>query len=243
MGKIIVGNWKMNVGPLAQVRDWARAISLPSAVEVVLSPSTPFLSTVSAAVEGTNVKVSAQDCSSQPEGAFTGDVSASMLKDVGVSYVIIGHSERRQGHGETSDDVRKKAAQAIKAGLIPIICIGESEQERTQGKAMDVVRKQVMESIPDEATKGKILLAYEPVWAIGSGKTPSADDIRQMHGHILSVAAQRTGLAPERISVLYGGSVKADNAAGIMAVPGVAGVLVGGASLKLEEFNSILRAA
>jgi triosephosphate isomerase len=163
-----------------------------------------------------------------------------MLADAGAAYVIVGHSERRMHHHETSGDVRQKAAQAMKSGLIPIICVGETDSERSAGKTDEVVGRQLCDSLPEEARKKQFLLAYEPVWAIGSGKTPTLEDIGQMHASIAAVAAQRTGLAPAQISVLYGGSVNAANAAAIMAAPGVAGVLVGGASIKPEEFGKII---
>ena len=245
MQKIVVGNWKMYGGPVAQARALAEKViacgRTTSSVTVVICPSSPLLAVLSPLMSGSKLILGAQDCHGEVEGAYTGDVSAKLLKEIGAAYVIVGHSERRTLHHETSADVRKKAAAAIASGLIPIICVGESAQERKQGKAEEIVAKQVEESLPDAAAKSQFIIAYEPVWAIGSGQTPTAGDIAQMHTHIASAAARRTGLAPERISVLYGGSVKGDNAAAIMATEGVAGVLVGGASLKAEEFCEIIK--
>jgi triosephosphate isomerase len=247
MKKFVVGNWKMHGEPAmaqALAQEVARFCkSLPRSVEVVISPPAPLISMVSAAVERTGVQVGAQDCHAQQEGAFTGDASASMLKAVGASYVIVGHSERRQHHHESNETVRQKATAAIAAGLKPIICIGETLEHRQSGKAESVVEKQVRESLPETVASGNFLLAYEPVWAIGSGQTPSVDDIRKMHLHIKDVAAGATGLRGDQINVLYGGSVKASNAREIMATDGVAGVLVGGASLKAEEFSKIMASA
>jgi len=264
MQKTIVGNWKMHGEP-AMAHDLALAVAdaadkLPAGIEVVVCPPAILISQVITSLIGSKVKVGGQDCHSQPSGAFTGDIGAPMLKAAGCSHVIVGHSERRLYHQESNEDVRQKAARAIESGLIPIICVGESEAERDSGQAMEAVGRQLVESIPGWGRsysaganlaplpasplmgEGKchFLLAYEPVWAIGSGKTPSGDDIRQMHLHIRSVAALQLGLAPERISVLYGGSVKAANAREIIGVEGVSGVLVGGASVKAEEFCNIV---
>jgi triosephosphate isomerase (TIM) len=245
--KLIVGNWKM-YGALEKTQALladlkAQSAHFPASAEVVVCPPDIVLPIVAWALAKTPIKLGAQDCSDQPEGAFTGDVSVRMIKEAGASYVIVGHSERRTIHRETNEDVRKKAAASMKEGLIPIICIGETASEREAGKAQAVVETQVKESLPNEARQSRFILAYEPVWAIGSGKTPSADDIMQMHTYIASVAAERTGLAKEAISVLYGGSVKAANAKEILHTQSVAGVLVGGASLKADEFNKIIAAA
>ncbi len=242
--KIIVGNWKMHGTP-GSARALAGAIAaygaaLAKPVTVVLCPPFVLIPNVAWVLKDSPVKTGGQDCSQKPEGAFTGDVSAPMLKAAGCDYVIVGHSERRQHHRETSEDVRKKAAAAIAAGLIPIICIGETESERSQGKAEAVVGAQVKESLPKECGEGNFLLAYEPVWAIGTGKTPTVKDIQAMHAHALEVASQQTGLANNQISVLYGGSVKSANAKEILSVPGVSGALVGGASLQAEEFCKIV---
>jgi triosephosphate isomerase len=239
--KTIVGNWKMHGTP-ESARELARAIAacpLPSGVKVVICPPATLFSVVAFA----EVPMGGQDCSAEAEGAFTGDISASMLKEAGCDYVIVGHSERRHYHDETNEDVRNKATQAIAAGLIPIVCIGETAAERDAGNAKKVVGAQVAESLPKFAGEDNVILAYEPVWAIGTGKTPKPEDIRAMHAHILAVAAHETGLAPSQISVLYGGSVKSANAQEILALNGVSGVLVGGASLKADEFCKIAQAA
>lgn len=247
MQKIVVGNWKMH-GDSAMALALSRSISaeaerLSPHVQVVVCPPATLIAQVAHQISGMDVMIGGQDCHIQPQGAFTGDISAPMLKAAGCSHVIIGHSERRQYHHETNGDVRNKAVTAIKTGLIPIICIGESLAEREAGKARTVVGAQIKECVPDEADDGNFILAYEPVWAIGSGKTPTIDDIGQMHAYIVSVASKQTGLAASQIRVLYGGSVKPDNARQIMITEGVSGVLVGGASLKAEDFCRIMAAA
>lgn len=243
MTKWVVGNWKMH-GGAAMAGELVRAVAAAAAqsrAEVVVCPPYVLLSHVAQLVSGSAVKLGAQDCHPQAEGAHTGDVSAPMLKEAGCRYVIVGHSERRSAYGESDGLVRHKAAIAQSEGLTPIICVGETLAQREQGVAEALVGQQVRDSIPEG--KGNFLLAYEPVWAIGSGKTPTVDDIEQMHRHIVSVASERTGRAPEAMAVLYGGSVKAANAASIMAAAAVSGVLVGGASLKADEFCGIIAAA
>lgn len=243
----IVGNWKMH-GDAASARTLVEAVvvqasKMPASVEVVVCPPATLARDVASQVAGSRVRVGGQDCHDQADGAFTGDVSAAMLKDVGCGYVIIGHSERRSLHKETSELVRKKALRAIKTRLIPIICIGETRDERVAGKAYEVVGGQLWDSIPEETQEADFILAYEPVWAIGSGLTATTDDIRDMHTYILGEAAKKTGLATGSIPVLYGGSVKAAGAREILTTDGVSGVLVGGASLKAEEFCNIVASA
>jgi triosephosphate isomerase len=247
MQKIVIGNWKM-FGDPAMAANLSQAVveeaeRLKSNVRVILCPPAPLLYTVAGHISKTSVALGGQDCHIQPEGAYTGDVSANMLKQAGCNFVLVGHSERRKYHLESSRDVSLKAARAIKAGLVPVICIGETEQERAAGKTKDILAEQIRESIPEEAVSSDFMLAYEPVWAIGSGKTPTIDDISEIHTYIRSFTSKRTGVAIERIFVLYGGSVKSDNAREIMAIESVAGVLVGGASLKEEEFCRIIAAA
>ncbi len=228
----------------------AQAVRSPAA-QVVVCPPSILLYDIGKIVSGQTVALGGQDCRPELEGAHTGDISAQMLKEAGCQYVIVGHSERRAAYNESNQLVSDKASGALKQGLTPIICIGETLEQRESGNAQAVVSQQVRESLPVEVLKesagieqtGKFVLAYEPVWAIGSGKTPTTDDIKQMHQAILSVASQRTGLALGSISVLYGGSVKAANAKDIMAIEAVSGVLVGGASLKADEFCSIIAAA
>jgi triosephosphate isomerase len=246
MKKLVVANWKM-YGQPAMARQLAAAVvqqaAQTSAASVVMCPPAILVADIAKSLDNQMVAVGGQDCHADAEGAHTGDISAVMLKDAGCSHVIVGHSERRTNHGETSAQVNAKAARAIVSGLIPIICIGETLAEREKGEAEAVVGAQLRQSIPDSAAQGNFVLAYEPVWAIGSGKTPTTDDIRQMHRYIVSVASERTGVAPAAVAVLYGGSVKAANAKDIMATEAVAGVLVGGASLKADEFCSIIAAA
>ncbi len=213
-------------------------------IEVVMCPPGVLIAQVNYFIKGAKrTKLGGQDCHGLPEGAYTGETSAKMLKDAGAAYVIVGHSERRTYYGETNEVVRLKAARALQTGLTPIICIGESEAERKAGQALEVVGKQVRESLPKEAESQDFVLAYEPVWAIGSGATPTTDDIAAMHAHILAVASGQTGKNTGVIPVLYGGSVKGDNARDILHTAGVGGVLVGGASLKAEEFCRIISAA
>ncbi|NBO18298.1 MAG: triose-phosphate isomerase, partial [Proteobacteria bacterium] len=219
------------------------AAGLPPQVEVALCPPATLLAPLSWVLKDSRVRTGGQDCHAKAEGAFTGNVSAAMLKAAGASFAIVGHSERRQYHRETNADIKAKAAAALAEGLIPVLCIGESEQERKSGQAEAVVGRQVEECLPEGAGKQDFLLAYEPVWAIGSGATPSVDDIASMHHHIMAVAAARMGIAAGAVQVLYGGSVKGANSREILHTPGVAGVLVGGASLKADEFGQIMLAA
>lgn len=241
----VVGNWKMygHKEMASTLLPHIIHASENADTTVVVCPPSILIPQIAALVKGSKVAVGGQDCHPQAEGAFTGDTSAVMLREVGCQYVIVGHSERRQYHQETNTDVSGKAAQAMAAGLIPIICVGETLAERESGAAFNVVAEQVLHSVPFHL-KGEefsqFLLAYEPVWAIGSGKTPTALDIKQMHGHIRQVVSHHKGTPA---AVLYGGSVKAANAAEILGTEGVSGVLVGGASLKAEEFCGIIAAA
>jgi triosephosphate isomerase len=200
------------------------------AAEVVICPPAIYLRDIAALLKGTPLKLGGQDCHPEPQGAFTGDISAGMLKEAGCEYVLAGHSERRQYHGETDALVAAKTARALAEGLTPIVCVGESLAERDAGQAEQVVAAQV------RAALGAPVFAYEPVWAIGSGRTPTAGDIAAMHRAILVVAG-------EGARVLYGGSVKPANAQEILSIPGVSGVLVGGASLNAQDFRAIIAAA
>lgn len=246
MKKIIAGNWKM-YGARSMAEALCREVvgcADGLDVQVVICPPAVLLAQVSALLAGSkHVKSGGQTCHTQAEGAYTGDISAAMVKDAGATYVILGHSERRRDHFETDSAIRQAAALALQTGLIPIICVGESEDERKSGKALDVVGQQVRDCLPEAAGIHDFVLAYEPVWAIGSGATPTTDDIAAMHAHILSVASERTGKEKAAIPTLYGGSVKAANAREIMQTAGVSGVLVGGASLKADEFCRIISAA
>lgn len=246
MRKIVIGNWKMHGEPAMahtlalQVADAADARA--DVVEVVLCPPSILIAQVATWLVGSAVKTGGQDCHGEAEGAFTGDTSAAMLKQAGCKYVLAGHSERRLYHHETNEDIRRKAARAIEAGLVPVICIGETAREREDGRTLEVLAAQIRECIPGGVNSHNFILAYEPVWAIGSGRTPTVDDIRQIHAYIKDRTAEHAGLDAGGIQLLYGGSVKAGNAGEIMGTPGVSGVLVGGASIVAEEFCKIVAA-
>ncbi len=237
--RLIAGNWKMNsrkADGLALARCLAeRARASAPAAELLICPPATLLALVAEAVARSPVALGGQDCHPEPSGAHTGDVSAEMLADLGCRYVIVGHSERRADHGESDALVRRKAEAAIRAGLAPIICVGESEAERLRGEAMAVVERQLAGSLPDAAGPETAVVAYEPVWAIGTGRTATAEDVAAMHAHI---RRQLAGQGPA-MRILYGGSVKAANAAELLALDDVDGALVGGASLKCEEFWAI----
>jgi triosephosphate isomerase len=239
---LLAGNWKMNglrasAGELAKIIIGARALA--GSVEVMVCPPATLIAQFAAAAQGTPVLIGAQDCHAQPAGAFTGDVSAEMLRDAGATAVIVGHSERRIGHRETDADVRAKALAAHRAGLMPIVCVGESRAERDDGRALTVVGAQLDGSLPDGATAENLVVAYEPIWAIGSGLTPTPRDVAAMHAFIRQRLVGRFGASGEGMRILYGGSVKPSNAGELMAVADVDGALVGGASLKADEFLAI----
>ncbi len=236
---LIAGNWKMNsrkADGLALARKLAEraAASAPSA-ELLICPPATLLALVAEAVAGSRVELGGQDCHPEPSGAHTGDISAEMLADLGCRYVIVGHSERRADHGESDALVRRKAEAALRAGLMPIICVGETEPERMRGVATAIIERQLNGSLPDAAGPETAVIAYEPVWAIGTGRSATAEDVAEMHAHIRRVLAGK-GAA---MRILYGGSVKASNAADLLALADVDGALVGGASLKLDEFWAI----
>lgn len=235
--KLIVGNWKMN-GLMADSKQRVDALmGAKSAVfDMVLCPPATLINALNWWTKDSALKIGGQDCHAQASGAFTGNVSAQMLKDLGCTHVIVGHSERRQYQKETSAEVAAKAKAAHEAGLIAIICIGETDAERTAGRANDVVSEQLAASVPDCATVDNTVIAYEPVWAIGTGKVASSDDIKAIHALIREKSTVKA-------KILYGGSVKGSNAAEILHLPNVDGVLVGGASLKAEEFLAIANAA
>jgi triosephosphate isomerase (TIM) len=239
----VAGNWKMNgLKASAEVFD-AISRGLPAAVaarvDIAICP--PF--TLIAALAGRGpVAVGGQDCHPEASGAHTGDVSAEMLKDAGASYVIVGHSERRADHGETDALVRSKAVAARRAGLVAIVCIGETREQREAGRALDVVGGQIEGSLDDGATAADTIIAYEPVWAIGTGLTPTPADVAEVHGDLRRRLVARFGAAGEGFRIVYGGSVKASNVAELTAVPDVDGALVGGASLKADDFLAILAA-
>lgn len=245
MRQLIAGNWKMNGlrASLDQIDALARALRDKAPhTDVLVCPPATLLAPAAARAAG-SFDLGGQDCHAMPSGAFTGDVSAEMLADAGATAVILGHSERRQGHGETDALVNGKARAAWRAGLLAVICVGETETERDEGRALDVVAGQLAESVPGAATGGKTAIAYEPVWAIGAGKTPGRPEIEDMHHHIRALLTQRFGDEAALIRILYGGSVKPSNAREILGIDGVDGALVGGASLKAAEFLAIIDAA
>jgi len=243
--KLIAGNWKMNglapaLGEAKALREALDAEASPH--RVALCPPATLIAQMAWALKGGAVDIGGQDCHAKSSGAFTGSVSAPMLKDAGATLVIVGHSERRQGFGETDADVAAKAEAAIAAGLEPIICVGETLEQREAGRAVEVVRGQILGSIPDVAAGAPFAMAYEPVWAIGTGLTPTLEQIEDVHVAARAALVERLGEAGRTAPILYGGSVKPDNAKDILAVPEVGGALVGGASLKAADFLGIVRA-
>lgn len=244
---LVAGNWKMNglKAELAIAAEVAKGYDagLKQAVDLAICPPATLLFAGSAALIGSRIATGGQDCSTQASGAFTGEVSAAMLADAGATFCIVGHSERRTLQGETNATVKAKAEAAQKALLVPIVCVGETKDEREAGKALAVVKKQLRGSIPEDATATTLVVAYEPVWAIGTGLTPTAADVAEMHEAIRAELSRLLGKAAAAgVRLLYGGSVKPSNAVELMNVAHVDGALVGGASLKAEEFLAIARA-
>jgi triosephosphate isomerase len=216
---------------------------LKGSVDLAICPPATLLFTATAALIGSRIATGGQDCSTQASGAFTGEVSAQMLADAGASFCIVGHSERRTLHGESSATVQAKAIAACQALLVPIVCVGETQEEREAGKALAVVRKQLKGSVPEGLDAASLVVAYEPVWAIGTGLTPTAADVAEMHASIRADLARIVGKqAAAGVRLLYGGSVKPSNAAELMNVANVDGALVGGASLKAADFLAIAKA-
>ena len=243
--KLIAGNWKMNGlgASLAEVEALRATLAEAApACRVALCPPATLVERM-ARVAGQGIEVGGQDCRAEMHGAFTGDVSAAMLKDAGATLVILGHSERRQGYGETDALVASKAEAAMAAGLSPIICVGETLEQREAGRAVEIVRSQIMGSLPQSLAGRDFAVAYEPVWAIGTGLTPTLEQIEEVHRAVRAAMIERLGLAVAATPILYGGSVKPDNAREILAVPEVGGALVGGASLKAADFLGIIRGA
>ncbi|HEY2527826.1 MAG TPA: triose-phosphate isomerase [Xanthobacteraceae bacterium] len=237
---LVAGNWKMNGLSAAHVKlDEVIAGSgmVAATVDLLLCPPFLLIPGFAARARGTRVAVGGQDCHPEPFGAHTGDVSAEMLADAGASAVIVGHSERRRDHHETDAQVRAKAQAAQRARLLAIVCVGETRAERDSGRALAAVRTQLDGSLPDDAAK--LVVAYEPVWAIGSGVTPTLDDVADMHGLVRQQLSTHFGTAAQGIRILYGGSVHPANAQQLMAVANVDGALVGGASLDPEAFLAI----
>lgn len=227
-------------GRLAEIDAYAGALKAASVdVDLLVCPPYTMLGHFAQALRGSAVALGGQDCHASPQGAHTGDVAAPMLKDIGADYVILGHSERRADHYETNATVCAKAEAAVAAGLTPIVCVGETEAERLAGQAEDMVKSQLLHSLP-RGFEG--VVAYEPVWAIGTGRTPTEADITTMHAAIRQNLVAQLGEIGTTLRILYGGSVKPGNAADLLALPEVGGALVGGASLKAEDFLAIAKA-
>ena len=242
---LIAGNWKM-FGLAASLDEIGRlAAGLEArapAARVAICPPATLLARAAERAAGTLVEIGGQDCRAETSGAFTGDVSPEQLVDAGARLVILGHSERRTLHGETDAVVRAKVQGARRAGLEPIVCVGELLEQRRTGRAVEIVRAQLRRSLPPELAGTSFFIAYEPVWAIGSGLTPTVDEIADMHAAIRADLADLFGPAGAETPILYGGSVKPENAAAVLATPGVGGALVGGASLKAVDFLKIIEA-
>jgi triosephosphate isomerase (TIM) len=242
---LIAGNWKMNglSRDLGEARAVAASLAEAEAdARVAICPPATLLARMADALAGSSILLGGQDCHAEPSGAFTGDISAEMLADAGARLVIVGHSERRAGHGETDAMVAAKAVAARRAGLEPMICVGESRAQRDAGQTIEVICRQVAGSVPPGMAEHSFGLAYEPIWAIGAGTTPTLDEIVTAHAALREALIECAGAAGRTAPILYGGSVKPDNAAQILALPEVSGALVGGASLKAADFLAIIRA-
>jgi triosephosphate isomerase len=244
---LVAGNWKMNglTGSETEAVALRDALKGPLAslnADVMIAPPVTLTAKFSGLASGSPLLIGAQDCHIAPSGAHTGDIAAEMLKDAGASAVIVGHSERRADHGETNALVKAKAGAAHRAGLIAIVCIGETLSERQAGLTLDVVSRQLEGSLPEAASASNTVIAYEPVWAIRTGLTPSPEDVANVHAAIRADLARLLGEEGSRIRILYGGSVKPENAGTLMSVKNVNGALVGGASLKAKDFLAIVRA-
>ena len=241
--KLIAGNWKMN-GSRAQLTELsaiAKAARGAAGIDVAVCP--PFTLIPLAVPRAGGIAIGAQDCHQEGKGAFTGNVSAAMVQEAGARLVVVGHSERRQYQCETDAVVRGKAEAALRHGLTTIVCVGESEAEREAGRAVEIVTSQLVGSLPAHNGDGRLVVAYEPVWAIGTGKNATPEDVAEMHAAIRAHLIDRFGEPGDRIRILYGGSVNAGNAASLFAVENVDGALVGGASLTAKDFVPIIKAA
>lgn len=243
MQKLAAGNWKMNgtAASLSEIDALIAAHPSPGC-EVLICPPASLLSRLSDRAAGSALRTGGQDCHPETSGAHTGDISAEMIADAGGAYVIVGHSERRADHGEDDAAVRAKAEAAWRAGLTAIVCVGETLDEREAGRTIDIVGGQLQGSVPDGATASSTVVAYEPVWAIGTGKVPTLEEIAAVHDDIRARLTDRFGEEAAGMRLLYGGSVKPGNAAEIFAVSNVDGALVGGASLKAVDFGGIIAA-
>ena len=243
---LVAGNWKMNglraalgeISLMAQAYDSA----LMAKVDLLVCPPATLLHAAAGAAAGSGIGIGAQDCHASAAGAHTGDLSAEMIADAGAAAIIVGHSERRADHGESDAVVRAKAQAAIRAGLVAIVCVGETEAQRRGGQTLAVVGSQLDGSIPAGLTGARLVVAYEPVWAIGTGLTPTLADVAEVHAFIRARLAILLGADGAGVRILYGGSVKPSNAAQLMAAPDVNGALVGGASLKAVDFMGIAAA-
>ena len=243
---LVAGNWKMNglrnsVAIVEAVRNGLTA-PMRQAVDVLICPPSTLISSCLAAVYDSPISIGGQNLHAKASGAFTGSISAEMLADLGARYVIVGHSERRAYHHETDDGVHAKALGARRAGLCGIICVGETQEEREEGRALDIVRAQLAIGVPKGATARDTVIAYEPVWAIGTGLTPTPADIAEVHASLREMLGQLIGPEAQKVRILYGGSVKPGNARELMAVENVDGALVGGASLVADDFLGIVAA-
>lgn len=246
MTKIVAGNWKMN-GSKSDIETWFRDFysaassnkELPTVLISLPSIYIQYCQDIAKNYKGIEVNIGVEDCHQELKGAFTGNISASMLKDFNVKYSIVGHSERRQYEKETDDIINKKAKACVENGIIPLVCVGEDLETRESNKYLQFIENQVLESTKD-LDLNKIIIAYEPVWAIGTGKVPTLDEIEEINSYIKNILNKKTGIKVEDIVVLYGGSVKSSNVADITGLKSVDGVLVGGASLKGEEFYNIV---
>jgi triosephosphate isomerase (TIM) len=242
---LVAGNWKMN-GLKASAAELGKVMTgagdLWSNVDLMICPPATLIMTFAHVALGSKIEIGGQDCHAEPAGAFTGDISAEMLADLGAKAVIVGHSERRTLHKETDAEVRAKSQAAWRAGLTAIVCIGETRAEREAGHTLSVLGRQLDGSLPDGVSAARLVVAYEPVWAIGTGLTPTTADVAQAHEFIRKRIVERHGATGSAVRVLYGGSVKPSNAKELMAVANVDGALVGGASLKAEDFLGIAAA-
>jgi triosephosphate isomerase len=233
---------KNSLAEAIEVRDALAGPLRSIDADVLIAPPATLIAWLSAGTEGSPLQIGAQDCHAKSSGAHTGDIAAEMLKDAGASAVILGHSERRADHGETSAEVKAKAAAAHRAGLVAVVCVGETQGERAAGATLNIVGRQLKASLPEGSTAANTVIAYEPVWAIGTGLTPTLADVEAVHKAIRHDLVDVIGPDGANVRILYGGSVKPDNAAALMAVENVNGALIGGASLKARDFLAIVRA-
>ena len=243
---LVAGNWKMN-GLRASVAELDKVIEghdaeLRAGVDLLVCPPATLIAAFAERAMNSTVAIGAQDCHAKASGAHTGDLSAEMLRDAGASAIIVGHSERRTDHGETDASVRAKAEAVLRAGLVAIVCVGETRAEREAQQTLAVVSRQLSGSVPDGAKPETVVIAYEPVWAIGTGLTPTSKDVAAVHGTIRAELKKRFGPAADAFRILYGGSVKPDNAGELLKTADVDGALVGGASLKAADFIGIAAA-